>query len=106
MAAWEQLKEMAEEMRDAFVDAVKDFIKRKIMEQAIQWLVSLFVPGAGIIRAVIGIYDTIVFFIQKAKQIMQMIGNFLGSISEIAAGNIGAAAAAMEKGLAREVCRW
>ena len=41
------------------------------------------------------------FFIQKAKQIMEMIGNFLGSIGEIAAGNIGAAADALEKGLAR-----
>jgi hypothetical protein len=101
MAAWEQLKEMAGEMRDAFIEAVKDFIKVKIIEQAIMWLVSLFVPGAGIIKAVIGIYDTIVFFIQKAKQIIDMISNFLGSIAEIAAGNIGAAADAMEAGLAR-----
>lgn len=101
MAAWEQLKEMAAEMRDAFIDAVKDFIKTKIIEQAIQWVVSLFIPGAGIIKAVIGIYDTVVFFIQKAKQIATMIANFLGSIGEIAAGNIGAAADAMEAGLAR-----
>lgn len=101
IAAWEQLKEMAGEMRDAFIDAVKDFIKQKIIEEAIKWIVSLFVPGAGLIKAAIGIYDTIVFFIQKAKQIMEMISNFLGSIGEIAAGNIGAAAEAMEKGLAR-----
>lgn len=101
MAAWDQLKQMAGEMRDAFVDAVKDFIKQKIVEQAIIWIGAIFVPGAGIIKAVIGIYDTIVFFIQKAKQIIEMIGNFLGSISEIASGNIGAAAEAMEKGLAR-----
>ncbi|MEY2564942.1 MAG: hypothetical protein QOH88_3135 [Verrucomicrobiota bacterium] len=101
MAAWEQLKEMASEMRDAFIEAVKDFIKTKIIEQAIQWLVGIFIPGAGIIKAVIGIYDTIVFFIQKAKQIMSMISNFLGSISEIASGNIGAAASAMEDGLKR-----
>jgi hypothetical protein len=101
VAAWEQLKEMAAEMRDAFVDAVKDFIKTKIIEQAIIWLVSLFVPGAGLVKAVIGIYDTVVFFIQKAKQIAKMIANFLSSIAEIAAGNIGAAADAMEKGLAR-----
>ncbi len=101
MAAWEQLKELAGEMSEAFVDAVKDFIKMKIVEQAIQWLVGLFIPGAGIIKAIIGIYDTIVFFIKKAKQIMQMVGNFLGSIAEIAAGNIGAAADAMENGLAR-----
>lgn len=101
MAAWEQLKEMAGEMRDAFVDAVKDFIKTKIIEQAITWIVGIFVPGAGIVKAIIGIYDTIVFFINKAKQIMQMISNFLGSIGSIAAGNIGAAADAMENGLAR-----
>jgi hypothetical protein len=101
MAAWEQLKEMASEMRDAFIEAVKDFIKTKIIEQAIQWVVSLFIPGAGIIKAVIGIYDTVVFFIQKAKQIAKMISSFLGSIGEIAAGNIGAAAEAMESGLAR-----
>lgn len=101
MAAWEQLKDMAAEMRDAFVGAVKDFIKWKIVEEAIKWVVSLFIPGAGIVKAIIGIYDTVVFFIQKAKQIAQMVGNFLGSIGEIAAGNIGAAAAAMENGLAR-----
>ncbi len=101
MAAWEQLEEMAGDMRDAFVAAVKDYIKQKIIEEAIKWIVSIFIPGAGIIKAVIGIYDTIVFFIQKAKQIMQMIANFLGSIAEIAAGNIAAAAEAMENGLAR-----
>lgn len=101
MAAWEQLKEMAGEMKDAFVEAVKGFIQQKIIEEAIKWVVALFIPGAGIIKAVIGIYDTVVFFIQKAKQIMQMISNFLGSIAEIAAGNIGAAADAMEKGLAK-----
>jgi hypothetical protein len=101
MAAWEQLKDMAKDMGDAFIAAVKDFIKWKIVEEAIKWVVSLFIPGAGIVKAIIGIYDTVVFFIQKAKQIAQMVGNFLGSIGEIAAGNIGAAAAAMESGLAR-----
>lgn len=101
MAAWEQLKDMASDMRDAFINAVKDFIKMKIIEEAIKWVVSLFIPGAGIIKAVIGIYDTVVFFIQKAKQIAKMIADFLGSIGEIAAGNIGAAAGAMERGLAR-----
>ena len=79
----------------------QDLIKWKIVEEAIKTVVALFIPGAGIVRAIIGIYDTIVFFIQKAKQIMEMIGNFLGSIAEIAAGNIGAAADALESGLAR-----
>ncbi len=101
MAAWEQLKTMATEMKNAFVTAVSDWIKWTIVKEAIKTAVAAFTPGAGIIRAIIGIYDTVVFFIQKAKDIMKMIGNFLNSISEIAAGNIGAAAAALESGLAR-----
>lgn len=101
IAAWEKLKELAGELKKAFVDAVKDFIKWKIIEEAIKWVVSLFIPGAGIIKAIIGIYDTIVFFIQKAKQIAQMIGNFLGSIGQIAMGNVAAGADALEQGLAR-----
>jgi hypothetical protein len=101
IAAWEQLKEIAAQMKEAFIDAVKDWIKWKVVEEAIKTVLAMFIPGAGILRAIIAIYDTIVFFIQKAKDIMQMIGNFLGSIAEIAAGNIGAAAEALENGLAR-----
>jgi hypothetical protein len=100
MAAWEKIKEMADDIKEAFIEGVKDFIKIKIVEKAIETILSLLIPGAGIIRAIVGIYDTIVFFIQKAKQIAQMVGNFLSSIGEIAMGNIGAAAAALEKGLA------
>jgi hypothetical protein len=100
MAAWEQLKDMAGEMITAFKDAVSDWIKRRIVEEAIKTVALAFIPGAGIIRAIIAIYDTIVFFIQKAKEILEMIGNFLGSIADIAAGKIASAADALEKGLA------
>ena len=81
MAVWDQLKEMAGDIKDAFIQAVKDFIKQKIVEQAIQWIASVLIPGAGIIKAIIGIYDTVVFFIKKAKDIIKMVGNFLGSIA-------------------------
>jgi DNA anti-recombination protein RmuC len=100
MAAWEKIVEMADDIKAAFIEGVKDFIKVKIIQKAIETILSLFIPGAGTIRAIVGIYDTVVFFIQKAKQIAQMVGNFLGSIGEIAAGNIGGAADALEKGLA------
>ena len=100
MAAWEKIQEMASDIKQAFIEGVQDFLKIKVVQKAIETIVSLFVPGAGIVRAVVGIYDTVVFFIQKAKQIIQMIGNFLGAIGEIAAGNIAAAAGALEKGLA------
>lgn len=101
MAAWEQIKDMGEELKRSFVSALTDWLKWKVIEEAVKTIIAMFIPGAGIIRAIVAIYDTIVFFIQKAREIMEMIGNFLGSIGEIAAGNIGAAADALENGLAR-----
>ena len=101
IAAWEQLKGMAEEIKGTFVDTLKSWIQNTIIYKAIETVISIFIPGAGIIKAIIGIYDTVMFFIQKAKQIAQMVGNFLGSIAEIAMGNIGAAADALEGGLAK-----
>jgi hypothetical protein len=101
MAAWEQIKEMGEELKASFVAALIDWLKWKVVEEAVKTIMALFIPGAGLVRAIVAIYDTIVFFIQKARDIMEMIGSFLGSIAEIAAGNIGAAADALERGLAR-----
>ena len=101
VAAWEQMKEMAEEMKGTFIDAVKEWVKTTIVYKAIETVISIFIPGAGIIKAIIAIYDTVMFFIQKAKDIARMVGDFLGSIGEIAMGNIGAGAAALEAGLAK-----
>ena len=100
MAAWEKLQDMGGEIKQAFIAAVQDFIVTKIITEAIKTIIAIFVPGAGIVKAIIAIYDTVVFFIQKAKQIAEMVGNFLGSIAEIAAGNIQAGADALENGLA------
>ena len=100
-AAWEQVKEMGEQLKEQAIAQLQQFIALEIVKRATQTIALMFVPGAGIVRAIIGIYDTVVFFIKKAADIARMVGSFLGSIGEIAAGNIGAAAQALEDGLAR-----
>ena len=100
-AAWDQIKEMGEALKNQVVAQLEQFVAIEIVKRAAQTIAMLFVPGAGIVRAIIGIYDTVVFFIQKARDIARMVGSFLGSIAEIAAGNIAGAAQALEGGLAR-----
>lgn len=99
-AAWEQLKEMADEIKTTFIDAIKEWVRYTIIFKAIETIVEIFVPGAGIVKAIIGIYDTVMFFIQKAKQIAQMVSSFLDSVGDIVAGRIDGAAGALEGGLA------
>lgn len=100
-AAWEQIKPQAAELESTLVTQLRNFVFIEIAKRAAVTIIAMFTPGAGIVRAIIGIYDTIVFFIQKARDILRMVGSFLGSIAEIAAGNTAAAALALERGLAQ-----
>ena len=61
-------------------------------QKAVPKLVSLFVPGAGFISAILSIYDTIMVFVDKLAKIAAVVTGFIDSIVAIAGGDIGAAA--------------
>jgi DNA uptake protein ComE-like DNA-binding protein len=100
-AAWEEIQSEAEALKTQMVKQLTDWVLVEVVKKAVSHVLLMFVPGAGIVRAIVGIYDTVMFFIRRAAEIARMVGNFLSSIGEIAAGNIAAAAAALENGLAR-----
>ncbi|HWU84439.1 MAG TPA: DUF4157 domain-containing protein, partial [Rhodocyclaceae bacterium] len=99
-AAWEQLKASLGNLRDMAIGAITDFVVDTVVTKAVPKIVSMFIPGAGFIGAIISIYDTIMVFVQKMTKIAQVIGAFVNSIVQIAAGNIGAAAKRVESVLA------
>ncbi|HYH02626.1 MAG TPA: DNA/RNA non-specific endonuclease, partial [Bacillota bacterium] len=72
-----------------------------IIVKAITKLISMFNPAGAIIQAVMTIYSTIQFFIERAQQIAAFVGAVFNSIAEIAGGNIGKAIAAVENALAK-----
>src|SRR5258706_359895 len=71
-----------------------------VAKKAIPKLISLFIPGAGFISAILSIYDTIMVFVNKIKQIVQVVSSFVDSIAAIAEGQIDAAAERVESALA------
>lgn len=99
-AAWDVIKDKLNDLKDQVVDGIIGFIKETVVTKAIPKLISMFIPGAGFISAIISIYDTVMVFINKISKIIQVVTAFLNSIVAIAAGNIGAAAARVESILA------
>ena len=99
-AAWEVIKEQLTGLKDTIVDGIISFIKEAVVTKAIPKLIAMFIPGAGFISAIISIYDTVMVFVQKIAKIIQVVVAFIDSIVAIAAGNIGAAAAKVERILA------
>lgn len=98
-AAWEAIKDKLTNLKDMIVDGIIDFIKETVVTKAIPKLIAMFIPGAGFISAIISIYDMVMVFVEKIKKIVQVVTSFINSIVEIAAGNIGAAAAKVESTL-------
>jgi hypothetical protein len=95
-AAWELIKEKLSDLKDQVISGIMDFVIDTIVKKAIPKLISMFIPGAGFISAIISIYDTIMVFVQKISKIIQVVTAFIDSIVTIAAGNITAAANRVE----------
>jgi len=98
-AAWELIKEKLTNLKDMLIDGIVGFVTDTIIKKAIPKLISLFIPGAGFISAIVSIYDSIMVFVQKLAKIAAAVKAFVDSIVAIAAGQIEGAAAKVESGL-------
>lgn len=99
-AAWGQLMETLGNLREMVMEQIISFVSRNIVEAAIVKLVSMLNPAGAFIQAIIAIYNTIMFFIERMKQIAQVAAAVIDSIAAIASGAIGAAANKVESTLA------
>lgn len=99
-AAWEKIKEQLTNLRDMVLEGIISFVSERIVQAAVTKLLSMLSPAGAFIQAVIAIYNTVMFFIERMKQIIQVAMAFIDSISAIARGVIAAAANRVEQTLA------
>lgn len=100
-ALWNMLVEKLGSIKDTILEQIQAWVAKKVIEQGILWLISLFNPVAAFIKACIGIYDLVMFFIERAKQIAALINAIIDTLSVIVSGNIEKMAQAVEDALAR-----
>ena len=100
---WEYVKAYAANLKEKFLGAVIGWVRQTIVFKAIEKLISLFNPAGAIIQAVIAIYNTVMFFVERANQIADFVKAVFDSIAEIVAGVVSKAANAIESALSRAV---
>src|SRR5207248_11541549 len=91
-AAWEKIKEQLSNLKEIVMEEITQFVVVKVVQSAITKLVSSLNPAGAIIQAIIAIYNTIMFFVERLRQIIQVATSFLDSVADIAAGTIATAA--------------
>ena len=100
VAAWEQIKAELTELKDQLVSQVSSMIQIEVVKAAVKKLVSMLNPVGAVIQAIIAIYNTVTFFVEKIRQIGAVVGSIIDSIAAIAAGAVGGAAKRVEQTLA------
>jgi len=103
MALWEMIKDKAEEIKNTVMNGIRNWVITEVVKQGIIKLVSFLNPAGAIIQAIIAIYNTVMFFVENIKRIIEMVKTVFNSIGNIAMGKISAAAQAVESAMARTI---
>lgn len=82
---------------------IRDWVANSVVGAAITKLISMFNPAGAVIQAIVAVYNTVQFFIERAQQLGALANAVFDSISAIASGSLGNAMSAVENALGRTV---
>jgi hypothetical protein len=99
-AAWEKIREQLSNLREMVMEQIMTFVRNRIVVSAITKLVSSLNPAGAFIQAIIAIYNTVMFVVERLRQLGQVVASYIDSISAIASGAIGTAANRIEQTMA------
>lgn len=96
-AAWQQIVEMIGNLQEMVIEKIISFVTEQVIQQAVIRLLSFLNPAGALIQAIIAIYNTVMFFVERLSQMAQLAAAFIDGIAEIAEGKIDGAAAKVEQ---------
>lgn len=102
-ALWNKLVETIGNLKDKVVGAIREWVVTKIIKSAILKIVSMLNPVGAVVQAVLAIYNTLMFFVERINQILDLVTSVVNSIALIAVGKISAAAHFVEQSMARTI---
>jgi hypothetical protein len=100
-AIWQDIVAKVGDVKEMILSKVRDFVITKIIIAGVTWLISLLNPAAAFIKACKLIYDIVMFFVNNAARLVDLIKTIVDSVSAIAAGQVGAVVSRIEGVLAK-----
>ena len=70
---WRLLKEQLANLKTMVIDAIFNFVKEKIIVAGITWIIGLLNPASAFFKACKAIYDIVIFFVTRGRQIMSLV---------------------------------
>lgn len=103
MGLWHMLMEKLEALKEQVLGQIREMLMVQVIKAGVMWLIGLLNPASAFIKACKAIYDVVMFFIEKGKQIADFVNAVLDSLGAIASGQLGGVAKMVEGALAKAV---
>lgn len=100
---WEYVKEQFTDLKETVIGAIKEMVITQVLQAGIKWMMGLLNPAGAFVKAAMLIIDIVKFFIERGRQIIELVNAITESIRAIASGNVGEVAAKIENALKRAV---
>ena len=98
-AIWNFIQKKATEIKDAIIKEIEEWVVTKVVQVAVEKVISMLNPAGWVVQAVMAIYRFIRWLIDNLKRIAKIFNSIVDSISNIAHGHITEAAHLIEKTL-------
>src|SRR5690606_11097220 len=96
------IKDKLGDLKAVVLDGIKDLVITQVIQAGIQWLIGVLGgPAGAFIKAVKMIIDIVMWFVNNGSRMIGLVNAVLDSITAIASGSLGVAAAKVEEALAR-----
>ena len=102
-ALWEMIEEKLTDLKDVVWETIKSFMKTKIIEAALAFLLGLLTPVGAFVKVCMAIYDFLMMLVSFKDRIMELLDSILKAVTDIASGAIDGAANTIEKAFAKSI---
>jgi hypothetical protein len=100
-AAWDQIVAELTALKDQLISQVTEMVRTEAVKAAVTKLATMLNPAGAVVQAILAIWNTVSFFIEKINQIGAVVASFIDSIAEIASGQVDNAAKKVEQTMVR-----
>ncbi len=98
---WKYIKDKIGDIKKMVIEAIMDMLIKEVVKAGIKFILSLLNPVGAFIKACMAIYDIVMFFVNNAKKILDLINAIIDSVALIVAGSLDGAAKMVENALAK-----
>ena len=100
---WAEIQERLSNLREMVIGTIRTWVMTKVIQEGILWLISLLNPASALARVLKLMFDLVMWLVERFAQIRDFVMSVYEAVTNIAAGVLQPAAAAVENALARSL---